>query len=179
MKVVFLDRDGVLIENVPDYVRSWDDVIYFDQAFEALKLLQTAGYGLVVVTNQSVIGRGLMPLKTVQELNDRILAGFEETGIRITGRYMCPHAPEENCPCRKPKPGMIFQARDELGIELAHSFFVGDAYTDMQAAQAAGVRGILVRTGRGAVQETLLPPASPWPVVNNLLEAAAMIQRSE
>lgn len=155
-RAVFLDRDGVLIENRPDYVRNWEDVEIFDQAVEACRLLTSAGFALIVITNQAVVGRGHLPKEHVLELNQRIMDRFGQFGAPITGSYICTHGPDDGCDCRKPRPGNILTAAREHGIDLSRSFFVGDAGTDMEAAEAAGVEGILVRTGRGKSQEQLL-----------------------
>jgi D-glycero-D-manno-heptose 1,7-bisphosphate phosphatase len=172
---VFMDRDGVLIENVHNYVRRWEDVEYFDQAFRALKRLHESPYALIVITNQSVIGRGILPKDHVESLNRRILEGFEEQGVVFDGVYMCPHSPDDDCDCRKPKPGMLVSAAHDLGLDLASSYMVGDALTDMQAADAAGVQGILVRSGRGIQAETQIGPNPKWPVVDDLDGAVSLI----
>lgn len=144
---MFLDRDGVVIRNQPDYVKSWSDVHFLPGAFEALRRLSASDYAIVFVTNQSAVGRGLLPLEDVLAIHRRITAEIEARGGRIDGSYLCPHRPDEGCACRKPAPGMFFQAASELGLDLARSHAVGDAATDLQAAEAAGVSGILVLTG--------------------------------
>ncbi len=150
---IFVDRDGVLIENREAYIRKPSHILVFQQAIEACKRITKDGkYALVVVTNQSAIGRGIMSKERVWALNRRILRKFEIEGVRFTGSYICPHSPEEDCDCRKPKPGMILKAADELSLDLSKSFLVGDNLTDMGAAKAAGIQGILVRTGLGNSQ---------------------------
>jgi D-glycero-D-manno-heptose 1,7-bisphosphate phosphatase len=175
--VVFVDRDGVLIENRPAYVRCWEDVEIFPRAVEACRILTEAGLALVVVTNQALVGRGLLPYDEVAALNDRILDSFASAGALILGRYICPHHPDKDCSCRKPKPGMLLQAAKEHGIDLSRSFLVGDAVTDLQAAEAAGVTGILVRTGRGVDEEPKVAQIfdSRWAVEDDLLAAASFI----
>lgn len=170
-----MDRDGVLVENVSDYIRRWEQVEFYDQAFRAVQRLQTSPYEMVVVTNQSLIGRGLMPKEDVVALNRRILEVFEAQGVEFAGVYMCPHGPDDNCQCRKPKPGMLLQAAEELNLDLRQSFFIGDALTDMQAAEAAGVKGILVLSGRGSSEVEKLGDSAKWPVVSDLDEAVSLI----
>lgn len=151
---IFLDRDGVLIENVAEYVRSWSDVRPFPSSMAALARLAHLPYRIVIITNQSVVGRGLISLADAEAINARLVEAIRTAGGRIDGVYMCPHAPEDNCDCRKPRPGLLLRARAELDLDLAASLLIGDALEDIQAAHAAGVgRAALVRTGRGVAQE--------------------------
>jgi D-glycero-D-manno-heptose 1,7-bisphosphate phosphatase len=152
--VVFLDRDGVLIENVPSYVRTWEQVEIFPRAVEAVALLAREGVPMVVVTNQSSVGRGILSLDHVAGLNRRILEEIERlAGAKFLAAYLCPHAPDEGCECRKPKPGMLLKAAAEHGLDLSRAVLVGDGLTDIHAAASAGVCGVLVRTGRGLKEE--------------------------
>lgn len=154
---IFLDRDGVLIENRPAHVRTWDDVVFYEQALDALADLAARPVRIILVTNQSVIGRGLAPEAEIRSISDRITASIRARGGRIDAVYLCPHAPEDDCPCRKPRPGMILHAAADHGIDLSRSIMIGDAITDLEAARAAGIpRYALVQTGRGLEQEKLL-----------------------
>ncbi len=154
---IFLDRDGVLIENRSDYVRDWSQVEIFPEAIRALSLSEIKNYKVVIVTNQSAVGRGLITLETAREINDRLVNLIRQRDGQIDGVYMCPHKPDDGCNCRKPKPGMFYQAAKALSLDLQRSWMIGDAWSDLQAGQAAGVRRtVLVRTGRGA--EQLLQP---------------------
>ena len=130
---VFVDRDGVLIDNVDAYVRSWEDVGVYEQAVTALLRLNGAQFEVVVVTNQSAVGRGLVPLEVIADVNRRVLEKFEARGVRFAGAYLCPHAPEEGCDCRKPQPGMLLAAARDLNLDLTQSYMVGDAVTDINA----------------------------------------------
>ena len=150
---IFLDRDGVIIENRSNYVRSWDDVHIYPQALRALANIRDNLYKIVIVTNQSAVGRGFITLDTANEINDRLVAEINKHGGRIDGVFMCPHAPEEYCQCRKPQPGLLLTAAKELSLDLKRSVMIGDALSDLQAGQLAGVdRTILVLTGRGKEQ---------------------------
>jgi D-glycero-D-manno-heptose 1,7-bisphosphate phosphatase len=146
---VFLDRDGVLNENHADYVRTWEQVAILPGVFDAMQRLAASPFVVVVVTNQSAVGRGLMSAETLAAINQGIVREVQQAGGRIDAVYVCPHAPVEGCPCRKPLPGMLLQAAQDLGLDLARSYLVGDAVSDMQAALAVGSRPVLVRTGRG------------------------------
>lgn len=155
---IFLDRDGVIIENRSRYVRSWDDVAIYGQALTALTRLNSSPYKIIVVTNQSAIGRGIISLETALEINNKLLEVIKQTGGRIDGVFICPHAPQDHCECRKPKPGLILQAAATHKLDLRRSILIGDALSDIMAAQAAGVnQAVLVRTGRGTEQEMLNP----------------------
>jgi D-glycero-D-manno-heptose 1,7-bisphosphate phosphatase len=171
---VFLDRDGVVIENRPDYVRSWQDVSLLPDAAEALHRIDDAGYKIVLVTNQASVGRGLLSLEEAVGINRQLVETLQRSGIEIDGVFLCPHRPEDACDCRKPAPGLILQAAAALGLDLAASLLVGDAVSDLQAGLAAGVgRVALVRTGRGHEQELLLAAAglAEAPVFDRLAEA--------
>ncbi len=150
---IFLDRDGVIIENRSDYVRQWSHVSILPKAIDALSGFQRAGFKIVIVTNQAAVGRGFMTFEDAQTINERLVATIKEHGGWVDGVYMCPHKPEDNCSCRKPLPGLLLQAAHELSLNLGSSWMVGDAWTDLLAGQSAGVEGmIIVRTGRGADQ---------------------------
>lgn len=175
---LFLDRDGVVIENRDHYVRSWDDVAFLPDALEALRELSRYPVRIVIVTNQSAVGRGLLPQATAEAINERVVAVIEEAGGRVDGAYICPHAPDDRCDCRKPAPGMLLQAARDLNIDLRRSIMVGDALTDIAAGQAAGVaETILVRTGRGRRQEQLPEAAAmpPFRVYESLAEVIAAL----
>jgi D-glycero-D-manno-heptose 1,7-bisphosphate phosphatase len=154
---VFLDRDGVLNENRSSYIRTWAEVEIFDQAIEALRTLSGGRHIVILVTNQSVVGRGLAARQEIEAINLRLMETIRAHGGRIDAAYICPHAPEDGCDCRKPLPGMIHQAAEAHGIDLSRSLMIGDAMTDLEAAKAAGIPTYaLVRTGRGREQEKLL-----------------------
>ena len=153
---IFLDRDGVIIENRDNYVRSWDDVYIYPQALSALAKFNNVPFKFVIVTNQSVVGRGLLQKEDAEAINFRLVKEIELAGGRIDAVFMCPHAPVNMCKCRKPNPGMFFQAAKSLSISLSDSIMIGDALTDITAAQSAGIQQrILVRTGRGNQQSKL------------------------
>jgi len=156
---IFLDRDGVLIENRADYVRDWSQVNIFPEAIQALSNPKINNYKIVIVTNQSAVGQGIISLATAKDINEHLVKLIHAQHGRVDGVYLCPHEPNANCDCRKPKPGMLIQAANELSLELKSSWMVGDAWSDIQAGQSAGVRGkIIVKTGRGAEQLQLHHP---------------------
>jgi D-glycero-D-manno-heptose 1,7-bisphosphate phosphatase len=167
---IFLDRDGVINENRSDYVKSWAEVAFLPGVFDALRRLAEADYAVVLITNQSAVGRGIISQERALDVNRRVVEAIRARGGRIDGAYLCPHHPDANCACRKPRPGLLLQAADELDLDLGRSYFIGDAITDMQAADAAGVRGVLVLTGRGRAQVEGARRENPvvWPVFPDL-----------
>jgi D-glycero-D-manno-heptose 1,7-bisphosphate phosphatase len=171
---IFLDRDGVLIENRDDYVREWSHVTLLPNAIDALTGFHRAGFRIIIVTNQSAVGRGMMTFHEAQKINERLVTTIGEQGGWVDAVFMCPHKPEDTCICRKPQPGLLLQAAREFLIDLPASWMVGDAWTDILAGQAAGVEGsIIVRTGRGAAQLNQPQPSEiqPFHVCENVLEA--------
>ena len=153
---VFLDRDGVINENRADYVKSWHEVVFLPGVFDALRSLAATPFAVVVVTNQSAINRGIVPAHAIEEIHQRLAAEVRRRQGRIDAVFCCPHRPDEGCTCRKPRPGLLLQAARQLNLDLANSFFIGDAVTDVEAALAVGVQPILVLTGRGQQQLPLL-----------------------
>jgi len=177
-RTVFLDRDGVLIENRSDYIRDWSHVAILPMTVKALSGLHQKGFKIIVVTNQSAVGRGLMSFETAEEINHRLVSTIREEGGWLDAVYMCPHQPHDKCLCRKPLPGLLLRASREMSLDLSSSWMVGDAWSDLLAGQAAGVQGtIMVRTGRGAGQLRQAPPpeAGPYLISDNLFEACKTI----
>jgi D-glycero-D-manno-heptose 1,7-bisphosphate phosphatase len=155
-KAIFMDRDGVIIENRPNYVLSWSDVEFLPHSIDALRIINP-NIKIVIITNHSAVGRGLITLQAAKALNQRIVKEIRNHGGRVDGSYMCPHSPQQACQCRKPLPGLILRAARELNIDLANSLMIGDAFTDILAGKNAGIsKNILVETGRGS-QQILLP----------------------
>ena len=137
-KAFFFDRDGVI--NIDHgYVSKIKDFTFIDGIFPVMRALAARGYALIIVTNQSGIGRGYYTKNDFQTLTDWMLERFTEEGIHIAGVYSCPHSPELDCDCRKPAPGMFLQAIREHGIDPAASWMIGDKPSDMAAAAAAGI----------------------------------------
>ena len=140
MSTIFLDRDGVINENREDYVKSWSEFPFLPGSREAIAKLTKAGHRIVVCTNQAGIARGSVSMKTVDEINFRMMTSISEVGGRIEKVYYCPHGKNEDCACRKPRPGMLLRARDELDLDMLDAVFIGDSITDHWG------RGSLART---------------------------------
>jgi D-glycero-D-manno-heptose 1,7-bisphosphate phosphatase len=139
---VFLDRDGTLIEDV-GYPRDPEAVRLLDGAPEALAALRRAGFALVVVSNQSGIGRGLVSREEADAVHARFVRELQARGVELDDVRYCPHAPEEACACRKPAAGLLLDSARELGLDLDRSFMVGDKPADVEAGRTAGCRTVL------------------------------------
>lgn len=146
---VFLDRDGVINVDSPDYVKSPDEFHFIPGSTEAIAMLHQAGCDIIVVTNQSAVGRGMISHETLQRIFDKMIQGVEADGGKIKDIFFCPHTPDEGCSCRKPAPGLILQAAEKYDIDLYHSVMVGDSVKDIAAARAARCRlAALVLSGK-------------------------------
>ena len=157
-KAVFFDRDGVINKERKDHVKTIEELEIFPNIIESLKKLKNSGFAIIVVTNQSAINRGLITHKKVDEIHSTIQGYLKQYGTKIDNFYYCPHKPEENCQCRKPKPGLLFKAADELHLNLESSWLIGDNDTDTQAAISAGCRAIQINSNndlQDAVQEII------------------------
>lgn len=173
---IFLDRDGTLIEE-REYLALPEGVELFSGVGAALRRLQDAGFKLVLVTNQSGIGRGYFSETDMHRVNERLLELLAADDVRIGKIYFAPEAPDQPSRGRKPSPQFLFDARDELGVDLAQSYMVGDKLIDLECGWNAGVKqAILVRTGYGATLEKKSPEklGAAW-VVNDLPAAAQKI----
>lgn len=151
---ILIDRDGTLCEDV-GYLRDIERLRLIPGSAEAILRANRAGFQTVVVTNQSGVARGYFDEAFVHDTHERIRELLAEEGARLDGVYFCPHHPEigefpyrTRCACRKPRPGMLLRARDEMGIDLRSSYMIGDSLRDVEAGRAAGAATILVRTGR-------------------------------
>jgi D-glycero-D-manno-heptose 1,7-bisphosphate phosphatase len=182
---VFLDRDGTLIEEA-GYLDRLERLVFYPYSIDAVRLLNRAGFAVVIITNQAGVARGIFPESFVGEAHNHVTQKLELGGARVDGYYYCPHHPEasveqyrQSCECRKPQPGMLRQAAGELKLDLARSFVIGDRWHDLQAGAAVGARGILVRTGYGRTEEAApASRATATAIVDNLIEAASWILRT-
>jgi histidinol-phosphate phosphatase family protein len=147
-KAVFLDRDGVINVDCPDFAKSWDEFVFTEGIAGVLRALKKMGCLLVLVTNQSCVGRGIIGIEVVESIHAQMQAELEKQGAALDAVYVCPHAPNDGCSCRKPATGSFERAIRELQIDPAQSFMVGDAERDIIAGRRIGLKTILVRTGR-------------------------------
>ncbi len=147
--LLLCDRDGVIIQDRPGFVRSESDVAFVPGSIDALARAGEQGFPVVIVSNQSGIGRGLVSADKAVALHQDVVAMLEAAGARILASYICPHTPDDRCACRKPSPRMLTAAIAQYGVSRERSAFVGDAREDVTAAVRAGVLPVLVGTGRG------------------------------
>jgi D-glycero-D-manno-heptose 1,7-bisphosphate phosphatase len=145
-KAVFLDRDGVINVRLPDgaYVTRREEFVFCEGVAEALRLLQEKGFLLIVVTNQRGIGRGLMTGKDLDDVHRGMREELDREGVTLDALYFCPHNLEDDCDCRKPRPGMLKAAMKRFDIDRKRSLIIGDSETDIEAGRAAGVGGVLI-----------------------------------
>jgi D-glycero-D-manno-heptose 1,7-bisphosphate phosphatase len=168
-RYVFLDRDGTLVAD-PGYVHRVEDYALLPGVPEALRALSAAGFGLAIVTNQSGIGRGYFGLDAFERFQAHLLQDLGRAAVRIDATYLCPHPPDAGCGCRKPAPGLLERARAELDADLARSWVVGDAASDVELAARAGCRAVWIGAAGAA------PPApAPFATARDLAEAARLI----
>lgn len=179
----FLDRDGTILDEL-GYVTPDSQLITYPWSIDAIRLLNRAGFAVVVVTNQGGIARGLYTPEFVDETHRTLGAQFAAGGAHIDGWYYCPHHPEAiieplglPCACRKPEPGMVHDAARDLELDLTRSWVVGDQWRDVQLAHRVGAHSILVRTGHGQAQEGAWPDdvAPPSAICDNLIAAVAVM----
>ena len=149
MKLIILDRDGVINHDRDDYVKSADECVPIDGSIEAIARLHQAGFTIVVATNQSGLARGKFDLDDLEAMHEKITRLTEEAGGEISAIFYCPHAPEDECKCRKPKPGMLDAIEAEYNISAEGFYFVGDSLRDLQAGAQKGCNLALVKTGNG------------------------------
>ncbi len=180
---VFLDRDGTINEEV-GYLNDIDRFVLLPGAVEAIKELNRSGLKTILVSNQSGVARGYFSEKLVKAVHQKMCSLIEADGGHLDGIYYCPHHPVEggapyrkDCPCRKPKIGMMQSASEELGIDLRRSYVVGDRMIDMELAENAGSKGVLVLTGYGKGEWEYLSKngPAPWRVAKDIVEAVHSI----
>ena len=184
-RAVFLDRDGTLVEEA-GYLDRLDRLVFFPYSVDAVRVLNRAGFAVVVVTNQAGIARGIVRESFVAEAHRAISDRLEAGGARVDAYYYCPHFPtgvveayRRDCDCRKPQPGLLRRAAADLQIDLARSFVVGDRWHDLEAGQRVGARGVLVRTGYGKTEEASPHPrVAPSSIEDNVMAAVSWILRA-
>jgi len=174
-KLVILDRDGVINEDSAHYIKDADEWRPIAGSLNAIAKLHAAGFALAIATNQSGLGRGLFDEFALARIHSRMLEAIEDAGGQIEMIAFCPHAPDDDCACRKPKPGLLLRISEELGLPLDGVPVIGDAERDLAAARAVGARPLLVRTGKGRATEQQLPARHGVSVYDDLAAAAAAL----
>ena len=151
-KAVFLDRDGVINEERKDYVKNLDEFIILKGVSKAIKLLKEKNFLVIIVTNQSAVNRKLLTENQLNEIHNYLQVNLRKDHTTCDAIYYCPHKPEENCKCRKPKPGLLLRAAEEHSIDMKNSFLIGDSMTDIEAADTAGCKGILLKENESLLE---------------------------
>jgi len=176
-KFILLDRDGVINRRMPGgYVTSWNCFRFLPGAFDALRLLAVADYKTIVISNQPAVGKGLMTHEQLAGITAHFTQAVENHGGRIDGVYYCTHRSDEGCDCRKPKPGLLLQARREWGFEFGDTFFIGDSGADELAARRTGCHFVLINHGP---TEIINHAHVPRITARSLLEAVRFVLRAE
>jgi D-glycero-D-manno-heptose 1,7-bisphosphate phosphatase len=177
-KVVFTDRDGVINRNSPDYIKRPEEFEFLPGSREALRRLTASGFDIIVITNQSALGRGLMTREGLEDVHRRMIASIEAAGGRILDIFICPHQPGDGCRCRKPEPGLALDARRRHRVDFSTAVMIGDSAADIECARRAGVGStLLVRTGNGAAAAEELAACGCQPdfIADDLSQAAGWI----
>ena len=168
MKLIILDRDGVINEDSDGFIKTAEEFIPLDGSLEAIARLNQSGYTVVVATNQSGLARGLFDLDALNSMHEKLRRLLAPFGGHIDGIFFCPHGPDDNCDCRKPKPGLLNEIKNRYGIELYDVFAVGDSLRDIQSAQCVGANPVLVKTGKGERTLAACEGIDNIPVFDNL-----------
>lgn len=170
--LIVLDRDGVINRDSTSFIKSPDEWIALPGSPEAIGRLNSAGFTVIVATNQSGVGRGLLSLETLEKIHDKMSMTVTAADGRIDAIYFCPHTPDANCDCRKPKPGLLRQIAEQYDRSASELVVVGDSLRDLEAAWAFGGKAILVRTGNGRTTEQCLPADRRIDIFDNLTAVA-------
>lgn len=175
MPYIILDRDGVINFDSDEYIKSPDEWLPIPRSLEAVAALNRAGYRVLVATNQSGVARGYYDLAMLDQIHEKMMRELAAVGGYVEEIFYCPHHPDDQCGCRKPKPGMLYAIQKKYQLDLPNTYFIGDSFADMGAAAAAGCKPILVLTGNG--QKTLArhPHLAEVPAFTDLAEAVAFI----
>ncbi|NOT13691.1 MAG: D-glycero-beta-D-manno-heptose 1,7-bisphosphate 7-phosphatase [Methylococcaceae bacterium] len=173
-RYVLLDRDGVINHDSDLFIKSPEEWQPIPGSLEAIALLNEHDFQVVVISNQSGLARGLFDLAVLKQIHAKMLQMVEEKGGNITAIYYCPHSPDDQCHCRKPKPGMLETFAREHRVDLRDTVLVGDSIVDVLAAQAAGAKPLLVKTGKG-LKTLINHPDLNIPIFDNLYDAAKHI----
>jgi D-glycero-D-manno-heptose 1,7-bisphosphate phosphatase len=173
-KVVFLDRDGVISKDSPDHIKSWDEFFFLPNAKAGIKLLTDHDFKIIVITNQSVIARGMTTVEELEDMHKKMIHEIEIYGGEISDIYYCPHHPNDGCKCRKPEPGMLLKAIKDHDIDPTRSFMVGDRMMDVNVGKKVGCRTVIIPSDVG-LKELQKSDSKPDYIANDLLDAGGWI----
>ena len=177
MKLIVLDRDGVINHDSDDFIKSADEWLPIDGSLDAISRLNHSGYTVVIASNQSGLARGYFDIEAFTAIHKKLDDMLAKIGGRIDAVFYCPHGPDDACDCRKPKPGMLLAIGQRFNVPLKDVIFIGDSVSDINAAKNAHAKAVLVRTGKGVKAEKILQSASKSsvPVYDNLASAVTAL----
>lgn len=184
MKVIFIDRDGVLNKDPGgwtehNYVTRWEDFIFMPVAKEALKKLTDEGYKIIIISNQGGINKGIFTMNDLTRINENMLKEITSYGAKIHAVYYCPHTKDEGCDCRKPNTGLLKKATRNMNIDFSKTFFIGDGPMDIEAGKRAGCRTILLLCGKSELADVKNWIYKPDYIKRDLLEAVDWILKGQ
>ena len=154
-KAIFLDRDGVINQERKDYVKNIEEFIIFENVSDAISLIKNHNFLVILITNQSAVNRKLLTIENLDKIHEKLQNYLKMHNTSFDHVYFCPHMPKENCNCRKPKPGLIIQAKNDFKIDLSQSFMIGDSQTDVEAAESVGCKGILLKQNQTLLESVV------------------------
>ena len=154
-KAIFLDRDGVINQERKDYVKNIEEFVIFENVHDAITLIKNHNFLVILITNQSAVNRKLLTIENLDKIHEKLQNYLKMHNTSFDYVYFCPHMPKENCNCRKPKPGLIIQAKNDFKIDLSQSFMIGDSQTDVESAESAGCKGILLKQNQTLLESVV------------------------
>ena len=175
MSFIVLDRDGVINYDSDEYIKSPDEWHPIPGSLEAIARLNAAGFNVLIATNQSGVARGFYDLATLTEIHEKLLRELAVYGGKVEEIFFCPHHPEEDCLCRKPKPGLLHQIQEKYEINFAETFFIGDSHVDIQAALSVGCKPILILNKKGLLALQKYPQFKYVPQFGDLAQAVSYV----
>ncbi len=178
MKLIILDRDGVINEDSDNFIKSVDEWIPLPGSLKAIARLNQAGYQIAVATNQSGIARGLFSVEVLNAMHVKMQLLLKPLGGHVSGVFFCPHGPDDVCQCRKPLPGLFQQIAERYSVSLKDVYAIGDSLRDLQAAESAGAKPVLVRTGKGLRTLDKLDTDHTYPVYADLHDFTEQLLKS-
>lgn len=179
MPYIILDRDGVINYDSDEYIKSPEEWIAIPGSLEAIAQLNRLGYRVLVATNQSGIARGFYDFDTLDLIHEKLMHELAAVGGYIEEIFFCPHHPDENCECRKPKPGMLYNMQKKYPLDFSKTYFIGDTHVDIQAAQTVGCQPLLILSEKGQRALQQYPALSAVPSFNNLAAAVDYIANEQ
>jgi D-glycero-D-manno-heptose 1,7-bisphosphate phosphatase len=176
---IILDRDGVINFESDEYIKSPAEWHPIPGSLEAIAALNRAGFHVFIATNQSGVARGLYDIATLHAIHEKLICELAKVGGYVDEIFFCPHHPDENCLCRKPKPGLLWQIQEKYPLQFSETFYIGDSLKDIQVAQEVGCKPLLVLTGNGLQTHAKYAESLTVPTFPDLAHAVAYVLAEE